>query len=94
MTFFQDTTDHNEEDKRREKDDHQEIIHTRYRCRICAKFPVSLCNSCNLNFCELCHVQHKCTPQNEIAVHPPEEKGHQRFPKKAKSPDMKKLNSV
>lgn len=78
----------------RGKDENEKIIHEAFRCRICGKFPVSLCESCSFDFCKICKEQHPCTPKNVNAVHPHDEKGHQRSLQNAKFPDMQKRDSM
>lgn len=80
-------------DQNRGKDNYQEVTHPAYRCRLCGKFPVSLCKSCDFNFCKKCKVQHPHTPKNVNAALPHNEKDHQRSPKIANFQDIQKFYS-
>lgn len=92
--IFQQTPGCEKNDHDGGKDNHQEVIHTAYRCHVCGKFPVSLCKSCMFNVCKKCKVQHPCTPTNANAALPHDEKGTQRSPKNANLQDIHTVPSM
>lgn len=93
--FFERTPSRDKKHKKKQKDVRQEVLHPDFRCRVCGRSPVYHCNSCNLNFCEKCNVQHHiCTRGNLHDFHQRDEKANPRFQENTNSSDIEMADST